>query len=176
MTNLVSIGEVAKAMGWSYHRTRNRLARNPKTQALSQKVGHAVCYESVVLDLIREPESAPVHPRAKRIWNSLRGRSRLPKYQGVSVAWENKSDFYQWFNENWDPSHPEYQLDKDILVPGNKVYGPDTCCFVPQWLNILISQWERLDRTKSEEYNRRIQEAEVSPWVKEALRKYWRLS
>jgi len=28
------------------------------------------------------------------------------------------------------------QLDKDLL--GDKLYSPDTCCFVPQWLNSLF--------------------------------------
>lgn len=31
-----------------------------------------------------------------------------------------------------------YALDKDIVIHGNKVYGPDTCVFVPQALNNLI--------------------------------------
>ena len=30
------------------------------------------------------------------------------------------------------------QLDKDILIKGNKVYSPDTCCFVPQSINSLF--------------------------------------
>lgn len=175
MTTLISIGEIAKAVGWSYHRTRNRLARNPETSALSQKVGHAVCYRVEALDLIKV-EEAPVHPRARRIWNSLQARTKNPHYSDVTILWKDRSEFVKWFNDNWDEKHPDYQMDKDILVPGNRVYGPDTCCFVPQWLNMLISMWDRLDRTKAEEYNRRIEEADVAPRVKEALAKYWRLA
>ena len=29
-------------------------------------------------------------------------------------------------------------LDKDILIKGNKLYSPNTCCFVPKRLNILF--------------------------------------
>ena len=31
-------------------------------------------------------------------------------------------------------------LDKDILIKGNKVYGPDTCIFVPQDINKLFTK------------------------------------
>lgn len=54
MTTLVSIREVAKAMGWTYHQARNRLRKNPEASKLSQKVGHAVCYDAKVLEVILE--------------------------------------------------------------------------------------------------------------------------
>lgn len=31
------------------------------------------------------------------------------------------------------------EIDKDIIVKGNKEYGPTTCCFVPKYINMLIS-------------------------------------
>ena len=30
-------------------------------------------------------------------------------------------------------------IDKDLLFPGNKVYGPDTCVFVTRQLNNLFT-------------------------------------
>lgn len=57
---LMSIGEIAQAMGWSYHRTRNRLARNEKTKELAHKIGHAVCYEKKALEILREASRLPV--------------------------------------------------------------------------------------------------------------------
>lgn len=69
---------------------------------------------------------------------SLAYQRRQPTYVGCTVdpAWHKLSDFKVWFDENYRPG---YQLDKDILVPGNKVYGPDTCVFVPQRLNLTVS-------------------------------------
>ncbi|UOL48415.1 hypothetical protein [Pseudomonas phage Almagne] len=55
MPDLISISEVAKEMGWSYHTTRNRLAANDKTKSLGQKVGHSVCYQRAVLEVLRGP-------------------------------------------------------------------------------------------------------------------------
>lgn len=36
------------------------------------------------------------------------------------------------------------QLDKDILYPGNKEYSPNTCAFVPQFLNKSLNICEQL--------------------------------
>lgn len=60
-----------------------------------------------------------------------------PTYQKCSVdpSWHNFQNFAGWFHQN----HIEnYDLDKDILVKGNKIYGPNTCCFVPHQINNLF--------------------------------------
>ncbi len=50
----------------------------------------------------------------------------------VSDKWHNLQDFGKWFDEN---NVDGYHLDKDLKVPGNKVYGPETCVFIPQDIN-----------------------------------------
>ena len=59
---------------------------------------------------------------------------RYPTYKGCSVSaeWLSFMAFKEWMiNQDWLGMH----LDKDILVPGNKVYGKDFCVFVPPALN-----------------------------------------
>ncbi|WIL01895.1 HNH homing endonuclease [Salmonella phage D5lw] len=63
---------------------------------------------------------------------------RQPTYLGCSVVkeWLKRSCFIEWFDGNYVAG---WYLDKDILKPGNKEYGPETCIYVPGWLNTFIN-------------------------------------
>lgn len=56
----------------------------------------------------------------------------------VTEEWTTFSNFSKWFYDPKNGYREGYQLDKDILVKGNKIYSPDTCCFVPHELNMLL--------------------------------------
>lgn len=62
---------------------------------------------------------------------------KFKNYQGCSVCkeWWRFSKFKEWYNEKYVQS---YELDKDILIRGNKIYSPNTCCFVPHRINSLL--------------------------------------
>ena len=68
--------------------------------------------------------------------------NRNPTYKDCSVCeeWLIFSNFKDWFDKNYVDG---YDLDKDILVKGNKIYSPSTCCFVPQEINKLIINQKR---------------------------------
>lgn len=64
-------------------------------------------------------------------------------YKNCSVCeeWHNFQNFAKWFDENYyECNNEKMQLDKDILIKGNKVYSPETCVFVPQRINLLFTK------------------------------------
>ena len=64
-------------------------------------------------------------------------QKRQPTYIDCVVAeeWHNFQNFSEWFEENYTDG---FQLDKDILSKGNKIYSPETCVFVPSQINSLF--------------------------------------
>ena len=68
-----------------------------------------------------------------------------PTYIGCSVCeeWRLLSNFKDWFDKYYVEG---WHLDKDILVKGNKVYSPNTCCFVPSEIN---QNFKKAKTTKS---------------------------
>jgi hypothetical protein len=67
----------------------------------------------------------------------LKCQQKHPTYKGCSVdkEWHNFQNFAQWVEENYPQDGQNYQLDKDHLVKGNKIYSADTCCFLTHQQN-----------------------------------------
>lgn len=62
-------------------------------------------------------------------------------YIGCKVCdeWLCFQNFADWYDENYYEIEGEMmELDKDILVKGNKIYSPNTCIFVPHRINSLF--------------------------------------
>ena len=84
------------------------------------------------------------HP-AYSVWRDMlvrcysnRLKEKSPSYIGVTCCeeWLLFTNFAKWFKNNYIEG---YQLDKDILVKGNKTYSPNTCIFVPQKINSFLT-------------------------------------
>lgn len=56
----------------------------------------------------------------------------------VSHKFQKYSDFKEWCNKQVGFDNEGWCLDKDILVKGNKMYSPETCCFVPSDINAIF--------------------------------------
>ena len=86
-----------------------------------------------------------VHPFYNK-WASMLFRcydtkyhQKQPTYAGCTVCeeWKTLSNFKEWFDQQPLERH-SWQLDKDLLFPSNKIYSPETCILVPQWLNSFV--------------------------------------
>lgn len=78
------------------------------------------------------------HDMINRCYNA-KFHERQPQYKGCTVCeeWLNYSNFKVWYDKN-KIAGMSLDLDKDILFKGNKVYSPETCCFVPHAVNTLF--------------------------------------
>ena len=87
-----------------------------------------------------------------KVWQKMLQRcyddfkKRRPSYKDCEVCteWHNFQNFAEWYNDNYYQIEDEVMnLDKDILVKGNKIYSPETCVFVPQNINTLFIKCDK---------------------------------
>lgn len=80
------------------------------------------------------------HAMIQRCYDPKRLSVR-PDYLGCSVdeRWHNYQNFKIFYDKNFKEG---YQLDKDLIVIGNKVYSEETCSFIPREINIMFSKKE----------------------------------
>lgn len=70
---------------------------------------------------------------------------RFPTYIGCQVCedWHDFYNFYKWYQNNYyeviiNGKQSKMDLDKNVLVKGNKIYSPNTCCFMPHEINTMF--------------------------------------
>lgn len=94
------------------------------------------------------------HTKEYTLWRGILERCynpkkhlKLPTYVGCSVSESFKyfPHFEDWCNKQisfglLDNNGKTFHLDKDLLFKGNKIYSEDTCVFVPQEINNLLTK------------------------------------
>ena len=68
---------------------------------------------------------------------SQKTKEKHPTYRDVSVCeeWLIFSNFKAWMElQDWEGK----EIDKDIIVLGNKIYSPETCVFVDRIVNTFV--------------------------------------
>lgn len=77
-----------------------------------------------------------------RCYNNKKKNAKSYKQCRVCDEWLLFENFYEWLHsqENFGKWYngDKWDVDKDILVKGNKIYSPETCCLVPTNVNILF--------------------------------------
>ena len=88
-----------------------------------------------------------VHTKEYDLWTGMLQRcysttlkKKRTTYEGCEVSDNFKSYeyFYEWCHKQVGFSNKDWQLDKDLLIKGNKVYSESTCVFIPKFLNSLL--------------------------------------
>ena len=84
------------------------------------------------------------HTKEYLVWRSMLTRCydekfkvKYPTYKHCfcSVSFNSYDWFYDWCNKQVSFGVDGFELDKDLLVKGNKVYSEDTCVFLPKEIN-----------------------------------------
>lgn len=87
-----------------------------------------------------------VVPTYSRRWRNMLARcyvakvqEKYPSYVGCTVSdeWLNFQNYAEWFSSQ-KYNDIGYEVDKDLLVTGNKIYSKDTCLLIPKEINTLI--------------------------------------
>lgn len=72
--------------------------------------------------------------------------TKFPTYSNTVICedWLCFQNFAKWCYcevgfDSYDENGRVFQLDKDIIERGNKIYRPESCCFVPLEINFLFT-------------------------------------
>lgn len=133
-----------------FHTQKKTTWRRFETGAIKNPNLPTVCGVGIVSDRI------PIMDGNKKIkeytiWSGIINRctkdnssNRSKTYASCSVCdeWLFFPNFYQWITaqsnyEKWK-NNTGWHLDKDIIIKGNKVYSPETCCLVPHYINTIF--------------------------------------
>ena len=108
------------------------------------------------------------HPKIERIYNVWSKMIRRC-YDAEYIQFKDYSDcsvseyfasfehFSTWYLSQVGSDQNNWQLDKDLLYKGNRVYSEDTCCIVPHEINNLLRRYTKNSSTcKGVYYNTKL--------------------
>ena len=117
-----------------------------KTGLIKDPYSPSVCGVGI-LGTKYPPKVNGVQTKEYNLWCSMLTRcysdthkKKYPTYEGCEVSDNFKSYeyFYEWCNKQIGFDNEGWQLDKDLLIKGNKVYNENVCIFIPQEINSML--------------------------------------
>lgn len=107
-----------------------------------------VCNFGIIGDQDIRDEHGNIEKEYRR-WESMLSRvygRPTNTYLGCEVClkFQKYKDFKDWCGKQIGFDQDGWHLDKDILFKGNKVYSPETCCFVPSEINTLFVKQQNI--------------------------------
>lgn len=88
-----------------------------------------------------------------KLWNGMLERAYSPRYHSINPSYaecsvsENFKSyeyFYEWCQKQKGFNVDGWELDKDLLIKGNKLYSENTCVFLPHEINIALTNRKKL--------------------------------
>jgi hypothetical protein len=128
----------------NYHNFKVGLVKNPYHPSVCNGMGIVGNKYPIHVDHKNIKEYQSWMDMLKRVF-----KPKYPTYKDVTCCneWLLYENFYEWLHsqENFDKwlNGERWAIDKDILVKGNKIYSPDTCCLVPHEINTLFVKSEK---------------------------------
>lgn len=99
------------------------------------------------LNGVKTKEYAPWSYMLDRCFSSSDSRDVSYKDKSISEDWIYFQKFAAWCQGQCGFGLKGWQLDKDLLVHGNKIYSEETCVFLPRSINGALSGLTAGDNT-----------------------------
>jgi hypothetical protein len=117
----------------NYQATAKSIAKRKPVHGVGVNDVHYASQPIVNGKQIKDPAYRSWVNMLKRSYNQKYHEAH-PTYSDVTVCkeWHSFSEFRAWWLANYRDG---FQCDKDLLVVGNREYGPESCIYIPCWLN-----------------------------------------
>jgi len=117
----------------SYPANKSSIARRKPAYGIGINDAHYATQPMVNGAALRDPAYSSWADILTRAY-SQKFHEKQPTYSDVTVCkdWHSFSAFRAWWLGNYREG---WQLDKDLLMPGNREYSPDACIYIPSRLN-----------------------------------------
>jgi hypothetical protein len=145
---MIPTGKVAKSMWLRANYPANKSSKTKRATICNFGINDADYVVSPKINGSREP--CPAYAT----WRGMIQRCVDPDYKNMRPAYKDVTVWHGWqrfmaFRRWWLCNYVEgWELDKDIFSDVNKIYSPSTCIFIPQWLNVFLTERPNSDTPK----------------------------